>query len=407
MMMLLQSRLSSSRLPGKALLPLGGRAMMILAAKRASNRGGALRVITSTHASDDILAATAREAGFPVVRGALDDVLARTIAATADLADDAIGVRLTGDNCLPDQTLVETTVARLVSTGADYAAARWPVCDLPYGLAVEAFRIGALRLAHAHATSVFDRENTTPWLRRNVRCALVESHAGSGFARLRCTVDSLDEYLDMRRLFDASPDPIGETWESLVRRLADDPVSPAAFLPAREYFGVWGDDPDAIRVSSVVIDASASAVAAGPASVPALRAGIGRGVTHFVVSSDARVANRIVGRALAGGWSSRVGIVARIDASDGCAVERAALELCRDLGVARFDGLLLPGTAGADSFAAAEGLRMAGIAVRLGLVGAHAAPAGFTPGWTLDRPTSPPGIPALGGMAHRVDSAAI
>ena len=52
---LIQSRLSSSRLPGKALLPIGDYPMVVLAAKRAANTGLDVRVLTSLDSSDDVI----------------------------------------------------------------------------------------------------------------------------------------------------------------------------------------------------------------------------------------------------------------------------------------------------------------------------------------------------------------
>ncbi|MGL5851560.1 MAG: cytidylyltransferase domain-containing protein, partial [Phycicoccus sp.] len=83
-----QSRLSSSRLPGKALLTTAGMPLVELVARRAARSGHEVVVATSVEATDERVVATLARAGIATVRGSLDDVLGRFVAATADLADD-------------------------------------------------------------------------------------------------------------------------------------------------------------------------------------------------------------------------------------------------------------------------------------------------------------------------------
>ena len=51
----IQSRLNSSRLPAKALLPICDIPMVVLVAKRAANSGKRVLVVTSENESDDLL----------------------------------------------------------------------------------------------------------------------------------------------------------------------------------------------------------------------------------------------------------------------------------------------------------------------------------------------------------------
>ena len=97
----LQARMSSSRLPGKAMMPIAGIPMVILAALRAGNQGHEVLVATSDATSDDAIADACETRGVRVVRGPLDDVLGRFLIASEDLDDADIVVRLTADNVVP------------------------------------------------------------------------------------------------------------------------------------------------------------------------------------------------------------------------------------------------------------------------------------------------------------------
>src|SRR5438132_5223256 len=132
-LVVLQSRLSSSRLPGKAMLSVAGRPMVVLAALRAGNAGGNVVVATSDQAEDDVIAAAVTSTGLRAVRGPLDDTLARfALAADADADADYV-VRLTGDNVVPDGGLVRLLVDSLAE-GRSYTRCGGDDASLPYGV---------------------------------------------------------------------------------------------------------------------------------------------------------------------------------------------------------------------------------------------------------------------------------
>ena len=83
---IVQARTSSSRLPEKVLLPIGIKPMVIYQLERLQRCTCLDRLVlaTSAHSSDDRLANVVSEAGFPVFRGDLEDVLERFRACAAD-----------------------------------------------------------------------------------------------------------------------------------------------------------------------------------------------------------------------------------------------------------------------------------------------------------------------------------
>ena len=91
------ARTNSSRLPGKALLPLGGMPMILFLLERLKGLRRARAVFATTElASDDRLADTVAAAGVPVFRGSADDLVARYDVAAARFGFDTVG-RVTGD----------------------------------------------------------------------------------------------------------------------------------------------------------------------------------------------------------------------------------------------------------------------------------------------------------------------
>lgn len=235
--LILQARTTSSRLPAKVLLPLAGLPLAVLCAKRLARDGLEVVLATSTHPSDDLLCGMAREHGLAVHRGPLEDVLTRFVECAEDLADGDTVVRLTADNPVPDAAFVRLLLQSWQASNVPYLGTASPVDGLPYGLSAEVFTVAALRAAQDGATSAHDREHVTSWIRRHLRCTVFDGRSAlgeDGLERLRCTIDTADDYQHAIALFQAvGGDPVSMDWRSLVGALKGMPFSPAFRVPYR------------------------------------------------------------------------------------------------------------------------------------------------------------------------------
>ena len=146
---ILQARMSSSRLPGKVLMPLAGAPMIVRQIERVarSERIDKLVVATSDDPSDDALAKTVAHEAIGVHRGPLDDVLARFIGALTAFGPADHVVRLTGDCPLADPAVIDATIDRVLAAGADYGSNTPPRRTFPKGLDVEVMTVAALHAA--------------------------------------------------------------------------------------------------------------------------------------------------------------------------------------------------------------------------------------------------------------------
>ena len=203
---ILQARMSSSRLPGKVLLPLAGAPMILRQIERVSRsrRIDRLVVATSDRPDDDALAQTLTDAGVAVFRGSLDDVLARFVGALDAFGPADYVVRLTADCPLADPTVIDATIETVIATGADYGSNTPPHRTYPKGVDIEAMTASALRAAAARATSPEEREHVTWALHRNpdlYRQAFLSQDADEG--AVRWTVDYPHDYDFVRAVYDA------------------------------------------------------------------------------------------------------------------------------------------------------------------------------------------------------------
>lgn len=215
---ILQARLSSSRLPAKCLLPLGGYPLVVLSALRAANTGMQVVVATSEEKEDKILADVVTEQGLVCVRGSLNDVYSRILKVTNDMADDEWVIRLTGDNCLPDGDFIGSLLNQAVERKLEYLGTSSPADGLPYGLSAEVFTVRALRSVAGNEMTANDREHVTPAIRREYGAAQAKFTSES-WAHLRCTVDTKSDYFRLLELFTSITDPVGISWQDLCERL--------------------------------------------------------------------------------------------------------------------------------------------------------------------------------------------
>jgi spore coat polysaccharide biosynthesis protein SpsF len=188
-----QARVSSSRLPGKVLKPLAGAPAIIRMMERVARVGGVRHCVlaTSVESSDDPLAELCREHGIVTSRGPLDDVLARVLAAVPPVFDTV--VRLTGDCPLVDPALVERHIDLYLHErpDAEYVT-NAVVRSWPAGLDVQVVGRDLLVRADREATTAYDREHVLTWVRGRAR--MVSVTQSIDLSALRWTLDTASDY---------------------------------------------------------------------------------------------------------------------------------------------------------------------------------------------------------------------
>ncbi len=201
---LLQARLSSTRLPGKVLLPLAGAPMLLRQIERVARarRLDQIVVATSLDASDDSLAEVLEGAGIAVHRGSLADVLSRFVGALEAWPADHV-VRLTGDCPLIDAEVIDATIDLHLAQNADYTHNRYDPSGYPKGQDVEVLSADALRRTAREDHSPQAREHVT-WAVRNApdryRLARLDPPVDEG--QVRWTVDTADDYEFVRQVYE-------------------------------------------------------------------------------------------------------------------------------------------------------------------------------------------------------------
>lgn len=161
----LQSRMTSARLPGKAMAPLRGEPMVWRQVERIRQARSVSKLIvaTSVEPVDDPLAAFLVSRGQAVLRGAAGNLSERFARALDAAGPVSHVVRIKGDCPFVDPAIVDRVVREARESGAAYASNR-QLRSYPRGLEVEVATAQALSAALA-ATTPEDAATASPFAR--------------------------------------------------------------------------------------------------------------------------------------------------------------------------------------------------------------------------------------------------
>ena len=202
----IQARMESVRLPGKMLVPLGGRPVIehVITAVKAGTLVDDVVLATTLLESDDELERVGRSMGVRVYRGSVDDVLGRFVGALDGDSADVV-IRQTADNPLTDPNVIDCVVGTFFNSSCDYVSNNiertWP-----RGHDTEVFSREALNRCHQEADLDEYREHVTLYMRthqsnfsqRNVYALPQET-----WPELRLTIDTVEDKALLERVFDA------------------------------------------------------------------------------------------------------------------------------------------------------------------------------------------------------------
>ncbi|MFE0013687.1 cytidylyltransferase domain-containing protein [Mesorhizobium sp. NPDC059054] len=198
----LQARASSSRLPGKVLKSILGKPMLHHQIERIQRARVPARLVlaTSRNPEDDAVADIGQNAGIDVYRGDLEDVLDRFYRAAEPFAPSHV-VRLTGDCPLTDPGIIDAVTRFAVDGNYDYASNTIRP-TFPDGLDVEVATFEALHTAWREATTKSDREHVMPFLHRQAeRFKLGNYENEKDLSALRWTVDEPADFAFVEAIY--------------------------------------------------------------------------------------------------------------------------------------------------------------------------------------------------------------
>lgn len=199
---ILQARLSSTRLPGKVLKNIVNKPMLALQVERikVSRLIDHVIIATSIEQDDDAIAHLCEKLDIACFRGNLNDVLDRFYHASKLFPSDHV-VRLTGDCPLIEPEIIDQVIALHLTRGADYTSNCLIPC-LPDGLDVEIFTSQALTQSWQQAKKPSEREHVTQYILNHKEQFTIENYQYSpDLSMHRWTVDEPNDFELVEKIY--------------------------------------------------------------------------------------------------------------------------------------------------------------------------------------------------------------
>lgn len=341
---LIQSRFSSTRLPGKALFPIEGVPLVVLTALRASNTGKEILVVTSIESDDDEICIALEKFGINYFRGSLENVLERFHDALSGQEDEKVIFRLTADNVLPDGRLLDEMETLFRSSDVDIMNCTPDLSNMPYGLSAEVTKVKWIKEAFKNSKDPYDIEHVTPYIYRNGKHVAFCSRRFAGFSNFRVTIDTYDDYISVKSLFRGVQDVTRAPIESLMMNFAGMRYRPHFSSPVKPMtlgtvqlglnYGITNTEGKVTKRTAFEI----------------IKKSITEGAEYIDTAAAYGESESIIGEALGGGWRSRVRLITKLrpfektefsnDESWALAVRRSFYESCIKLQTRKIDVLM-------------------------------------------------------------------
>jgi spore coat polysaccharide biosynthesis protein SpsF len=201
---IIEARMTSSRLPGKHLLPAGGKPMLqhLIERLKTIELIDQVVVATTTNDADDHLAEFVSSIGAGVFRGSEADVMERVVEAGRAFAADVI-CEVTGDCPIIDPELVEQLIRTFLVNEAVYASNGRH--GLPDGMGSQVFSLKSLEQSAAMTHEPLDREHVTLHIKHHPELfppMYLAASRATDWPELGLTLDERDDYLLLRKIIE-------------------------------------------------------------------------------------------------------------------------------------------------------------------------------------------------------------
>lgn len=199
--------MGSSRLPGKVLKPIAGKALLEHVLGRLSQLTYPVRVVVATSdlPQDDVIAQHCMAKGVKVFRGSEADVLDRYYQCALENHFDHV-VRLTADNPFTDIEELQRLIEQHLNQHNDYTHS---FGSMPLGVGAEIFSFAALERSAREGHAPNHREHANEYIQERpdvFRIGMLEIPAAKRYPELRLTVDTDDDYRRVCAIAEQAPD---------------------------------------------------------------------------------------------------------------------------------------------------------------------------------------------------------
>jgi spore coat polysaccharide biosynthesis protein SpsF len=200
-LVIIQARMSSSRLPGKVLKNLNQKPLLQWMIERVQRCEEVDKIViaTSTSNDDDAISEWCNNHNIHCYRGELDNVLARFYHAATYYQADII-IRLTADCPIIDPKVIDEHIRFYRQNNYDYVS-NGPEMTYPDGMGVEVFSYLTLQKVFQQATLASEKEHVTAFIYNHPKeFRLYNFKYHQDFSWIRVTVDYPEDFTLIEKL---------------------------------------------------------------------------------------------------------------------------------------------------------------------------------------------------------------
>lgn len=214
----IQCRFDSTRLPGKALLPISDTTLIGMCVQRSRLNNFNTYLLTSSSPDDDIIVSHCRDFQLDgIIRGSKLNVLSRFVQLVNTVHSDYY-VRVTADNPLTDFRYISPLISYMKKNNLSYSTIATDKC--PEGTNLEIFTKPALLASALSDQSTHNLEHVTYGLKSKASftnyLSLASSYSSSSnFTNLSYTIDTEADYQAVAHLINVCIEARDLSWKSL------------------------------------------------------------------------------------------------------------------------------------------------------------------------------------------------
>ncbi|RJF98622.1 cytidylyltransferase domain-containing protein [Noviherbaspirillum saxi] len=203
---IVQARMTSTRLPGKVLKEVLGKPLLEYLIERLKrvNAASVIVIATTTNDSDVPIVELCDRLGVAVTRGSEQDVLARYYESAKAHGADVV-VRITSDCPVIDPAIIDQAIRYHADNAGrfDYVTNAFSK-TYPNGMSVEVFSFRVLEEAYREASAEPEREHVTPFIYlRPERYGIGQLAYPRDLSGHRWTVDTAEDFELIRLIIEA------------------------------------------------------------------------------------------------------------------------------------------------------------------------------------------------------------
>lgn len=214
---IIQARISSSRLPAKAMLNIEGKTLLerVIERVQLSTKLDEIYIATSKNKEDDLIEDIAKKYHIKCYRGSLNNVFDR-FAQVISISNADIVVRITADNPLTEPKMIDYGVSYLRKNKLDYLSFK----NIPVGSGVEVFTSESFKkIQNQDNLNSHNIEHVTSYYYQNPHLfsiKYIEDFYNKNLSTLSVTVDTLEDYIKIYNIFKKFDVDISELLDSYI-----------------------------------------------------------------------------------------------------------------------------------------------------------------------------------------------